>query len=106
MRLPPEGARWLVTLRFGAAAAVFLLTTLAWAVGVLSQPAPLYIIGGVLLAYNLLFKLSQSDWARTREEVERNIFLQILFDLAAQAPGFIRSPGWSASSFCRSTTSR
>jgi len=85
MRLPPEGARWLVTLRFGAAAAVFLLTTLAWAVGVLSQPAPLYIIGGVLLAYNLLFKLSQSDWARTREEVERNIFLQILFDLAALA---------------------
>lgn len=85
MRLPPEGARWLVTLRFGAVAAVFLVTTAAWALGVLSQPLPLYLVGGVLLTYNLLFKLSQSDWAITQQGVERNIFLQILFDLTALA---------------------
>ena len=85
MRLPPEGARWLVTLRFGAVAAVFLVTTVAWALGVLPQPLPLYLVGGVVLAYNLLFKLSQGDWAVTRQGVERNIFLQILFDLAALA---------------------
>jgi signal transduction histidine kinase len=85
MRLPPEGARWLVTLRFEAAAVVFLVTTVAWALGVLSQPLPLYLVGGVLLAYNLLFKLSQRDWAITQQGVERNIFLQILFDLAALA---------------------
>jgi signal transduction histidine kinase len=83
MRLPPEGARWLVTLRFGAAVAVFIVTTVAWALGVLSRPLPLYLIGGVLLAYNLLFRLSQGDWSVTRQGVERNIFLQILFDLAA-----------------------
>lgn len=83
MRLPPEGARWLVTLRFGAAGAVFLATTVAWALGVLPRPLPLYVIGGIILSYNVLFKLSQRDWAVTRQGVERNIFLQILFDLAA-----------------------
>ena len=85
MRLPPEGARWLVTLRFGACAAVFLAVTVAWALGVLLQPFPLYVIGGVILSYNLLFKLSQRDWAVTQQGVERNIFLQILFDLTALA---------------------
>ena len=64
---------------------MFLVTTVAWALGVLSQPLPLYLVGGILLAYNLLFKLSQSDWAITQQGVERNIFLQILFDLVALA---------------------
>jgi signal transduction histidine kinase len=83
MKLPPEGARWLVSLRFWAGAVVFCVTTLAWALGVLAQPLPLYAVGCVMLAYNLLFKLSQRDWAVTRQSVERNILLQILFDMAA-----------------------
>lgn len=82
MKLPPEGARWLVALRFWACAAVFAVTTLAWALGVLTSPTPLYAVGAVILGYNLLFRLSQRDWAEVRQGVERNILLQILVDLA------------------------
>lgn len=85
MRLPPEGARWLVALRFWACGAVFAVTTIAWSLGVLAHPMPLYLVGGLMLAYNLLFKLSQADWAVNRQSVERNIFLQILFDVTALA---------------------
>ena len=45
MKLPPEGARWLVSLRFGACAGVFLVTTAAWLLGVLPQPLPLVCRG-------------------------------------------------------------
>jgi signal transduction histidine kinase len=83
MKLPPEGARWLVSLRFVACAAVFLATTVAWALGVVPQPVPLYIIGGVVLAYNLIFKFSRRNWAVAPQAVERNILVQVLFDLAA-----------------------
>ncbi len=83
MKLPPEGARWLVSLRFWACGAVFVVTTLAWALGVLANPLPLYAVGAVILAYNLLFRLSQRDWAEIRQGIERNILLQILVDLAA-----------------------
>ncbi|MGO9114957.1 MAG: sensor histidine kinase [Thermoguttaceae bacterium] len=85
MKLPPEGARWLVSLRFGACAGVFLVTTAAWLLGVLPQPLPLYAVGGVVLAYNLVFKFSRRDWAISLQSVERNILLQILFDLVALA---------------------
>jgi len=86
MKLPPEGARWLVSLRFGACAGVFLVTTAAWLLGVLRQPLPLYAVGAVVLAYNLLFRLSRRDWwAITPQSVERIILLQILFDLVALA---------------------
>jgi len=83
MKLPPEGARWLVALRFWACGAVFLATTLAWAMGVLANPLPLYAVGVAMLAYNLLFKLSQRDWGITHQGVERNILLQILLDLVS-----------------------
>jgi signal transduction histidine kinase len=85
MKLPPEGARWLVSLRFVACAAVFLATTVAWALGVVEQPVPLYVIGGVVLAYNLIFRLSRRDWAVAPQAVERYILLQVLLDLAALA---------------------
>ncbi|MBN2023027.1 MAG: hypothetical protein JW809_09550 [Pirellulales bacterium] len=85
MRLPPEGAGWLVTLRFGACAAIFVAATVAWALGVLPRPLPLYVVGAVVLAYNMLFKLSQRDWVVTPQGVERNILFQILFDLLALA---------------------
>jgi signal transduction histidine kinase len=83
MKLPPEGARWLVSLRFGACAAVCVLTTLAWAFGVLANPFPLYAVGAVVLGYNVLFRFSQRDWAEIRQGIERNILLQILVDLTA-----------------------
>src|SRR5271165_3763898 len=85
MKLPPEGARWLVSLRFGACAGVFLVTTAAWLLGVLRQPLPLYAVGSVVLAYNLVFKFGRRDWADSLQSVERNILLQILFDLVALA---------------------
>ncbi len=56
MRLPPQGARWLVTLRFGATAVVFLATTVAWALGVLVNPLPLYLVGCVLLSVQPAFQ--------------------------------------------------
>jgi len=83
MKLPPEGARWLVSLRFWACGAVFVVTTLGWAVGVLPDPTPLYVVGAAMLGCNLLFRLSQRDWGEIRQGVERNILLQILVDLAS-----------------------
>ncbi|MBN1394656.1 MAG: hypothetical protein JW959_06505 [Pirellulales bacterium] len=83
MRLPPEGARWLVTLRFWACAAIFTATTVAWALDVLPHPLPLYGVGAVVFVYNLLFTFSQRDWSVSGRGVDRIIFLQIIFDLAA-----------------------
>ena len=83
MKLPPEGARWLVGLRFWACAAVFLVSALGWSLGVVADPWPLFAVAAAILAYNVLFKLSHRDWASSRQSVERNILLQILFDLAS-----------------------
>ena len=86
MKLPPEGARWLASLRFGACTGVFVVTTVAWLLGVLPQPLPVYAVGSVVLAYNLFFWFNRRDgWAIAPQSVERNILLQILFDLAALA---------------------
>ena len=83
MKLPSEGARWLVLLRYWACGAVFLAATVGWALGVLPQPLPAYAVGCVILAYNLFFRFSQRNWAADQQSVERNIFLQVLFDLTA-----------------------
>jgi signal transduction histidine kinase len=83
MKLPPEGARWLVSLRYWACAVVILIATVAWKLEILPQPFPLYAVAGLMLAYNLLFKLSQRDWAVTQQSVERNILLQVLCDMAS-----------------------
>lgn len=83
MKLPAEGANWLVSLRFVACAAVFVAATLGWQLGVVPRPLPLYVIGGAMLAYNLIFKLGRGDWSGNPRAVERNILLQVLLDLAA-----------------------
>jgi signal transduction histidine kinase len=83
MKLPPEGARWLVSLRFWACAAVFAATTIAWALGVLLDPLPLYAVGAVILGYNMLFWLRQRDWAEVPQGIERNILWQTLVDLTS-----------------------
>lgn len=84
MRLPPEGARWLVALRWPACASVFATIWLTSSVlGIIVNPWPLYGVGCVIAGYNLVFWLSQRDWATAERDVERSIFMQITIDLIA-----------------------
>ncbi len=84
MKLPPEGARWLVSLRWLACAAVFAATWLtSAALGILADPAPLYVVAGAMVAYNLLFYFAERDMSAGEGNVDRNIFLQVTFDLIA-----------------------
>jgi signal transduction histidine kinase len=83
MKLPPEGARWLISLRWLACAAVFGITAVTSSLlHVVANPVPLYMIGGAMIGYNLLFKLGQSD-PGSEINIERNIFKQVAFDLTA-----------------------
>ena len=84
MKLPPEGARWLVSLRWLACAAVFLTTWLTSAeFSIIRDPRPLYLIGVAMVGYNLLFYAAQRRISTGAGNVDRNIFLQVLFDLIA-----------------------
>jgi signal transduction histidine kinase len=83
MKLPPEGARWLVSLRWLACAAVFAITLGTSSVlHVVPNPLPLYLVGCAMVGYNLLFKLSESE-PGAESNIERDIFRQVVFDLAA-----------------------
>jgi signal transduction histidine kinase len=83
MKLPPEGARWLVSLRWLACAAVFVITAVTSSVlHVVANPLPLYLVGCAMVGYNLLFKLGESE-PGAETNIERNIFRQVVFDLAA-----------------------
>ena len=84
MKLPSEGARWLVSLRWLACVSVFVVAWLSSSVlGIIDQPAPLYVIGGVMVVYNLLFQLSLRDWIAGEASMDRHVFLQIATDLIA-----------------------
>jgi signal transduction histidine kinase len=84
MKLPPEGARWLVSLRWLACAAVFAATWLTSSVlHILADPTPLYVVACVMVAYNLLFYVAQREVSAGEGSVDRNIFLQVMFDLIA-----------------------
>ncbi|MGA2059576.1 MAG: ATP-binding protein [Thermoguttaceae bacterium] len=84
MKLPPEGARWLVSLRWLACAAVFGMTWFTSSIlRVVANPLPLYLVACAMAGYNLIFKLYQRDPAAGEGNVERNIFWQIAFDLTA-----------------------
>ena len=63
MKLPPEGARWLVLLRFWACAAVFLVTTAAWLLGVLPQPLPAVRGRGRGARVQPVFRSAARNWA-------------------------------------------
>ena len=81
MKLPPEGARWLVSLRWTACSIVFVITFLGHVVlRVLTNPLPLYVIGCAMAGYNVVFKLYHEQEDADRN-VERSIFFQILLDL-------------------------
>lgn len=61
---------------------VFLTTWFTSSViGIILNPAPLYLIGCVLAGCNVLFSLSQRDWTAREGNVDRNIFAQVVFDL-------------------------
>lgn len=63
---------------------VFLTTWVASSVfGVVVHPWPLYVVGCVLAGYNVLFKLSQRNWAPGEGVAERNIAFQVIVDLFA-----------------------
>jgi len=80
MRLPPEGARWLVTLRWTACTAVVVVTFIAHRIlHVLATPVPLYTIAGAIAVYNLVLHFLLQP--PRNGSVERNIFVQILLDL-------------------------
>jgi signal transduction histidine kinase len=86
MKLPPEGARWFVSLRWLACAAVFgMIWLTSSALHVVANPLPLYFVACVMVGYNLLFKMNQRDPASGEGNVERNIFWQIALDLTALA---------------------
>jgi signal transduction histidine kinase len=84
MKLPAEGARWLVSLRWLACASVFATIWFASAVlHVVANPLPLYAVAGAMAVYNLLFHVSQRSWTAGEGNSERNIALQIAFDLVS-----------------------
>jgi len=82
MKLPPEGARWLVSLRWVACILLMLTIWIASSLlKVVEHPLPLYAIGGLMAGYNLAFQLSQRDWSAGERNVQRNILLQVVCDL-------------------------
>jgi len=84
MKLPPEGARWLVAVRWLACVSVFAVVWVtSSALRVVDDPVPLYCVGCVMVGYNVLFRLNQRNWAAGERDIERNMFLQISLDLIA-----------------------
>ena len=78
MRLPPEGARWLISLRWIACATVFVAALFAWRVlGVLPDPMPVCLVGLVMVGFNIWFWVSQRDYGVGAANVDRFIFQQI-----------------------------
>ena len=49
---------------------------------IIAWPAPLYVVACAMLGYNLLFRLRGQD-APGEGNVDRQIFLQVVFDLVA-----------------------
>jgi signal transduction histidine kinase len=83
MKLPPEGARWLISLRWIACAAVFGMIFLTSAVlGIVERPLPLYAVAVAMVGYNVAFWLGRRQGAG-EGSVERNITRQVVFDLVA-----------------------
>jgi signal transduction histidine kinase len=84
MKLPPEGARWLVSLRWIACAMVFFVIWLTSSLlDVVRQPLPLYLVALAMLGYNLGFRWNRPETGAGEIDAERNILLQAVLDLAA-----------------------
>lgn len=83
MRLPPEGARWFVRLRWIACGLVSLVSLLGGAIGVLSDVRPHLAVACGMLIYNAGFWWLQRRWGATQQSVDRHIAGQILCDIIA-----------------------
>ncbi len=83
MKLPTEGARWFVHIRWIACAIVFAAVGLAWVLQVVPDPQPLWWVGVGMVACNSAFWLFQRRWSATREDVDRHIAMQILCDVVS-----------------------
>jgi signal transduction histidine kinase len=83
MRLPPEGARWFVRVRWIACLLVFLLTSMGGLVGVLPDPRPHFVVAAGMLIYNVVFWWRQRRWGATQQNVDHHIAAQILCDIVA-----------------------
>jgi signal transduction histidine kinase len=84
MKLSPDAAPWLISLRWVACLAVFATTWLTSSVlGVIPNPVPLYLIGLGMAGYNLWLYFSQRKWLAWEGGLERHLFRQIAADLIA-----------------------
>lgn len=83
MKLPTEGARWFVQVRWVACAIVFGAVCLAWTLDVIADPLPLLCVGLGMAACNSAFGLYQHYWSSTRVNVDHHIAAQILCDVLA-----------------------
>jgi len=84
MQLPPEGARWLVSVRWYACALVVVVIWLGSMVtGVIADPLPLYGVAGAMVIYNLALEWYQRWHRGGNGSVDQSIFLQVLLDLIA-----------------------
>ncbi|HOA52377.1 MAG TPA: ATP-binding protein, partial [Thermogutta sp.] len=85
MKLPPEGAVWLVRLRWFVALCVFAATFLGYFVfHVLATPIPLILVGVLMLVYNGILALVVREDSPIRGlRPEDSIFAQIILDFAA-----------------------
>lgn len=83
MRLPPEGARWFVRLRWIASGLVFAIALLGSVSGVLPDARPHLLVGAAMLVYNTLFWRLQQTWGATQQRVDRHIGAQMLCDIMA-----------------------
>jgi signal transduction histidine kinase len=83
MRLPPEGARWFVRVRWIASGLVFLITSLGNLVGVLPDVRPHLVVGVGMLIYNAAFWWQQRRWGATQQNVDRHIAAQVFCDILA-----------------------
>lgn len=85
MKLPPEGAIWLVRLRWFVAICVFAATFVGYYVfHVLATPVPLLAMGVIILLYNGALTLVVREDSPIRGlRPEDSIFAQIILDFAA-----------------------
>lgn len=85
MKLPPEGAIWLVRLRWFVAICVFAATFVGYYVlHVLATPVPLLAMGVIMLLYNGVLTLVVREESPIRSlRPEDSIFAQIILDFAA-----------------------
>lgn len=83
MKLPTEGARWFVRLRWVACALVLAAIAAGWGLGVVRLPAPLLGVAGAVVIANLVFWRTLREWNANEGGADRHIAGQIVADVLA-----------------------